>query len=129
MRVFKTKPLARWARKEKISDETFREAGKEVTEGKFEADLGKNLFKKRIPREGEGKSGGFRTIVAFKKPNSDRVIFMHGFAKSDKSNIIGKEKHILSTIAQYYIEASDGEVKKLLEAGELLEIQEAHKNE
>jgi len=122
MRVFKTKHLARWARKENISNEAFREAGKEVTEGKYEADIGKNLFKKRLPRAGGGKSGGYRTIVAFKKANSDRVFFMYGFAKNNKQNITTDEKDVLSTIGKYYIEASDKEIEKLLEAGELLEI-------
>ena len=129
VRVFKTKPLERWARKNTICDEVFREAGKEIAEGSFEADLGQYLFKKRIPRTGGGKSGGYRTIVAFKKANCDRVFFMYGFAKSDKSNITIKERDILSAIARYYVEASDDEIEKLLEAGELFEIQEAQENE
>jgi hypothetical protein len=34
-----------------------------MTEGLFDADLGGGLFKKRIARQGQGKSGGFRTLV------------------------------------------------------------------
>ena len=32
--------------------------------GLFDADLGGELLKKRIARPGEGKRGGFRTVVA-----------------------------------------------------------------
>lgn len=56
VRVFKTKRLARWAAKEEFSDEAIWEAAKVVAVGIFEAGLGQNLFKKRIPRPGGGNS-------------------------------------------------------------------------
>ena len=47
--------------------------------GLFEADLGGGLLKKRIARSGQGKSGGFRTLVA--TICGERSIFMFGFSK------------------------------------------------
>jgi hypothetical protein len=42
-----------------------------------------------VAREGEGKSGGFRTIVFFRY--GDRAILTFGFAKSDKANLASEE--------------------------------------
>ena len=57
--------------------------------GNFEANLGGYLYKKRIRFQGQGKSGGGRTIVCYKK--GDRAIFLHGFAKNEKSSLSKKE--------------------------------------
>jgi hypothetical protein len=43
------------------------DAVREMQQGIYEADLGGGLLKKRISRHGQGKSGGFRTIVATNK--------------------------------------------------------------
>ena len=42
-----------------------------------EADLGGGVYKFRLAREGEGKSGGARSIVAMKK--DDRAVMVFGF--------------------------------------------------
>jgi len=39
----------------------------------------------RIARTGEGKSGGYRAIVCFRR--ADRAFFVHGYAKSEKDNL------------------------------------------
>jgi hypothetical protein len=49
-----------------------------MTEGLYEADLGGGLVKKRVARTGQGKSGGFRTLVATNR--GDLWIFVFGFA-------------------------------------------------
>jgi len=63
MRVFKYKRFHRWAEDEGISENTLWGVAKEVVLGRFEADLGKYLFKKRIPQHNSGKSNGFRVLV------------------------------------------------------------------
>ena len=65
MRVFKTKWFRRFARKEKISDKTLCEAIERAEQGLIDADLGDNIIKQRIARPNEGRSGGYRTIIAF----------------------------------------------------------------
>ena len=42
-------------------------AAKEIDQGLVDASLGGNLVKKRVARKGEGKRGGFRTIVVFQR--------------------------------------------------------------
>lgn len=50
-------------RKLHCSDEMMAAACAEIAAGLTDADLGSNLYKKRIPIEGRGKSGGLRTII------------------------------------------------------------------
>ncbi|GHV32666.1 hypothetical protein AGMMS4952_23450 [Spirochaetia bacterium] len=67
MRIFKTKSFSRLADKEEITKEELLTAADEVNRGIYEADLGGGVFKKRIPRPGAGKSGGYRAILLFRK--------------------------------------------------------------
>ena len=89
MRVFQTKVFRRWVRKEKIDEDELLEAVREIEDGLVDADLGGHLLKKRIPRQGAGKSGGFRTILAYQE--AERTIFLYGFAKNEKENIDKKD--------------------------------------
>jgi hypothetical protein len=75
MRVFKNKWFNRWARGEDIQDAALYNAAVEIVAGRYDADLGGCLFKKRLARTGGGKRGGYRTIVGYKKPNSERINF------------------------------------------------------
>ena len=50
---------------------------------------GRRLIKQRIARPGQGKSGGFRTLIVFRA--GTRAVFAHGFAKNEKGNI-GKDE-------------------------------------
>jgi len=85
VRVFKTKSFARFARKEGISNSKLSDAVLEIEKGLYEADLGCGLFKKRVARPGEGKSGGYRTAVAYQE--GKRSVFLHGFPKNVKGSL------------------------------------------
>jgi hypothetical protein len=66
MRVFKNKWFNHWARREGIADVALFQAAEEIVGGKVEANLGGCLFKKRLPRAGAGKRGGYRVLVGYK---------------------------------------------------------------
>ena len=36
------------------------------TKGRVDADLGGNLIKQRVARQGQGKSGGYRVLIAYR---------------------------------------------------------------
>jgi hypothetical protein len=57
--------------------------------GLVDADLGGGLIKQRIARTGQGRSGGYRTLMAFR--SKERTIFVYGFAKSERDNIESDE--------------------------------------
>ena len=85
MRIFKNNFFDKWARSIDLKDKTLKTAVDEIAAGLYDANLGGCLFKKRIGLKGKGKSGGIRTIIAFKK--EDKAFFIYGFAKNEKANI------------------------------------------
>lgn len=124
MRIFKNKWFQRWARKEGVSDAALCEAAREVVAGVVDADLGGCLFKKRIARAGSGKSGGYRLLIGYKKPNDERIIFIFAFAKNEKANIKKNEEAVLRIVAEKFFLASDDQIKALLEVGEAWEVKD-----
>src|SRR5215470_18971463 len=89
VRVFKNTRFTRYADKAGISDNELREAVNRLEAGQADANLGGNVYKVRVARSGEGKSGGYRVIVLFR--SEDKTFFVYGFAKSERANISEKE--------------------------------------
>src|ERR1017187_7774258 len=85
MRVFKTRWFGRFSRQEVIPDISLREAVSRAERGLIDADLGGGLIKQRVARQGQGRSGGHRTIIAYRSGST--AFFLHGFAKGDRDNI------------------------------------------
>ncbi len=123
MRIFGGKAFMKWAKKENISDDQLCQIAKEAFGGEVEADLGKYLFKKRVAREGKGKSGGYRTIIAYRKKKSDRIVFLYGFPKNNRGNITKTEKEALSVAAAAFIDANDKQVDALKDIGSFIELE------
>lgn len=123
--VLLEKRFAKWAEKEGIDDARLLRAAAEVAAGQYEADLGGYLFKKRVAREGGGKSGGYRTILCFRKVGHDRMVFLHGFAKGAKANIDATERAVLKQLAASLLTATGAQIAALLEQGFLKRIGDA----
>jgi hypothetical protein len=123
MKVFESKRFARWARSEGIGDEALYRAAHDVVAGGVDADLGGYLFKKRIAGKGAGKSGGYRTIIGYRKGDSKRVIFLYGFAKNEKPNVTEREREALSLAATDLINATDAQIEDLIRLGRLFELE------
>jgi hypothetical protein len=122
MRAYKTRRFGRWSRDENIAESVLCDAAREVVAHKVDADLGGYLFKKRVARPGSGKSGGYRTIVGYRKGRSDRVLFLYGFAKNERANITDREAEALSIAARDFIEATDEQVAKLIGDGGIVPL-------
>ncbi len=120
MRIFKTKWFARFARKEEISDKKLSDAVEEAEKGLHDGELGGNLIKKRVARAGEGKRGGYRTIIVYRA--GKRTVFVYGFPKSAKTNLNAVELDAYQKLAQVYLNFSDADMAKALSAGELEEV-------
>lgn len=65
--VYKNKFFARFAREARISDADLWKAVQLAERGVIDADLGGGVIKQRIARAGQGKSGGSRSIILFRK--------------------------------------------------------------
>lgn len=91
-----------------------------MTAGLYEADLGGGLLKKRIGRPGQGKSGGFRTLVATNK--GSRWVFVFGFSKNERSNIDKDEEEALKKLAAHLLSLTTQALGKAQREGELTEV-------
>ena len=85
MHVYLTKWMARFVRREQIAHADLLEAIERAERGLIDADLGGGLIKQRVARKGKGRSGGYRTLIAYRR--GDRAFFILGFAKSERDNI------------------------------------------
>jgi hypothetical protein len=120
VRIFKTKWFDRFAEKMGISDTKLRNIANGLDQGQWDADFGGDVYKVRVARPGEGKSGGFRTIVLFRK--DEKAFFVYGFAKSDRGNIDEKELRKYKDEATDSFAMTDKQVETLLQIGSLIEI-------
>ncbi len=98
MRIFKTKWFAKYARREAIEDVSLHDAIKRAEEGNVAADLGGGIIKQRVARQGQGRSGGYRVLIAYRV--ADRSVFIYGFAKSERDNIEEDQLASFRDIAQ-----------------------------
>jgi hypothetical protein len=122
MQVFKTRSFARFAKREGIDDRRLRDAIGRAGRGLIDADLGGGLIKQRIARAGKGRSGGYRTIIAYRMRN--RAVFLYGFAKSERENIGREEIISWRSVADYWISAGAERISKGLEDGAILEVKD-----
>lgn len=88
--------------------------------GLIDAAWGGSRYKKRVPRSGGGKSGGYRTLLAARI--GSRNVFLHGFSKSDKANITEVEKRALQYSGQVFLELPADALSTALHAGVLIEV-------
>jgi hypothetical protein len=105
VRVFKVKGFARIQRRERITDSALAKVVRNGEDGLVDADLGGGLVKQRIARPGQGKSGGFRTVIAYRR--GDRAIFLLGFAKNERDNVDDEELDELKALARGFLRLNE----------------------
>ena len=127
MLIYKNKWFHRRAKKEGIPEMALCIAVEEMAAGLFEADLGGGLLKKRIAKQGQGKSGGFRTLVATNR--GDRWVFVYGFPKNARSNIDKDEQEALKKLAGQLLGLTPQALATAVVAGELMKVNCNEKNE
>ncbi|MDX2223294.1 MAG: type II toxin-antitoxin system RelE/ParE family toxin [Rhodospirillaceae bacterium] len=120
MRVFKTKAFARFARAESIDDSQLLQAITEISQGLIDADLGGGVIKKRLARPGMGKSGGARSIVAYR--SSGLAVFVFGYAKNARDDISPPELKAYRALARELLQIAPAPLAAAIRNGTLLEI-------
>ena len=123
MSIYKTKVCGRQTRKAKVTDKMLRQASRDAVSGLIDADLGGGLLKMRIARPGKGKSGGFRSLMAYRE--NGRTVFLDLFAKSDWANIDDDELEAFKTLGKLWLQATDEGIKDALQTGKLIEVEDA----
>jgi hypothetical protein len=120
VRIFKTKWLARYARRERITDASLAGAVLRAQRGLVDADLGGNVIKQRVSRTGQGRSGGYRLLIAFRAAH--RAVFLFGFAKNERDNIDDNELTTLKEIAAAWLAADAVKIEQAVAEGLLVEV-------
>lgn len=127
MQHYKVKKFSNEAKKDKVSDgllsETLDDFLAMEKNGQQKFSLGAGLYKLRLAaKEGRGKSGGSRSILAFK--NDIRVVWLHLFSKNEKGNVSITELKKLKLLSNILLETSNDRIAQLIELGELYEVKE-----
>ena len=120
MRIFKTRDFSRLARQERIGDGQLVEAIERAKQGLIDADLGGGLIKQRVPRLGQGRSGGYRVLLAFQF--EARAVFLYAFAKSERENIAPDALRYWREVATTYLKLDRTLLIRLIAEGKLLEV-------
>lgn len=122
MLKLKTKWFNKQAKKNFITDNKLLKTLENISNNLGTVDLGGGLYKVRTPRYGQGKSGGFRTVVVFKE--ADIAIFVYGFAKTNKDNLDKQELKYFKKLAKDLLEINKNEYIKLEKLGDFISLKE-----
>jgi hypothetical protein len=120
VRIFQNKAFLRFAKKAGIGDAVLCEAIRDAERGLIAADLGGGVIKQRIARPGQGKSGGFRTLIVFRA--GARAFFVYGFAKNEMDNIGPDELVALKKLAAALLAYDDRAIARVIASGTLTEV-------
>jgi hypothetical protein len=120
MRLFKTKGFTRFARRERISDASLREAIRRAEYGLVDAQLGGGVIKQRVARPGQGRSGGYRVLIAYRARTLS--VFLYGFAKSERDNVDDNELATLRDIARAWFQADAKALARAVADGLMEEV-------
>jgi hypothetical protein len=120
LRIFKNTWFCRFARREKLRDSVLKEAVDRAEKGAIDAELGGGVIKQRLARPGQGKSGGYRSIIMFRR--GERAFFVYGFAKSERENLEPRELLGFRALAKEYLALSEKQIEAMLADERLEEV-------
>lgn len=122
LRIYQTKWFARFARRERLAAASLVDAVARAERGLVDAELGGNVIKQRVARRGEGRSGGYRVLIAFRLRS--RAVFLYGFAKSERDNIAPDELETLKEVAAAWLSADNAGLSRAVAKGILFEVKD-----
>lgn len=97
------------------------DAAREIEQGRFEADLGGGVCKKRIALPGKGKSGSTRTLVAHQLTSA--IVFIVGREQSQPGSDCSVQDEEAAKVIAAAVKATEQKrFEPLLSEGFLLEI-------
>ena len=115
-----TKAFARFAHRERMSDASLCEAVRRAEQGRVDADLGGSVIKQRVARPGQGRSGGYRVLIAYRART--RSVFLFGFAKNVRANVDDDELATLRDVAKGWLAADGIAIARAIEEGLIQEV-------
>jgi hypothetical protein len=122
LRILKLAAFDKFAQKQDIPDDALHDAVERAEKGLIDADLGDGVIKQRIARKGEGKRGGFRTVIIFR--SMERAFFVYGFAKNERDNIPKNDVTTIKKLAPFLLDLPENGVDELIKDGAYLEVKQ-----
>lgn len=118
----KTKWFYKWAKKNNITDNMLLTTLQNISNNLGVVKLGSGLYKIRVAKTGQGKSGGYRTIIVYKK--NDVAIFVYGFSKNEKKNLEKDELKYFKKLAKNLLSIDRQKYIELEKSGDFISIKE-----
>jgi len=118
----KTKWFDKWSKKNLLSDKKLLDTLRNISNNLGVVNLGGALYKIRVNKEGQGKSGGFRTIVVYRQ--SEIAIFVYGFSKNVNSNLNKEELTDLKILSKDLLSMNKQVYQNLVAQGEFINIKD-----
>ncbi|HET55697.1 MAG TPA: hypothetical protein ENN33_10835 [Ignavibacteria bacterium] len=122
MLKLKTKWFNKWAKKNSITDAVLSKTIQDLSSNLGTVNLGAGLYKIRTAKSGKGKSGSHRTILVYKE--SDRVIFVYGFSKTEKDNLSSEELKYFKKLSKDLLSIEKNKYKQMIQNGDFISIGE-----
>jgi hypothetical protein len=126
IRIYKNRWFAKYASREGISAASLVAAVDHANIGLVDADLGGGLIKQRVARGGGGKSGGYCTLVFFRR--EEMAVFAFGFAKSSKTNLNEVELRAYKMAAKIVLALTQAQVDTEVREERLFEVNDDAQN-
>ncbi len=120
MAVYVVRWFRRWMDQYGLAESDLCRAVQEMAKGLIDARLGGGLVKKRVARNGQGKRGGFRTIVATRQ--SGHWFFVYGFTKSDQANMDRQTEQDCREVARHFLSLDTKARECHVDSGQLFEM-------
>lgn len=120
MKYLKNKTFQRDLKENKLGDEDIKEILDNIFKGRA-VSLGFKMYKIRGAKEGQGKSGGFRSLFFWK--NDELIVFCLLFTKNDQDNISFDEYKALRLLSREYEALTEVEIRERVENKSLIEVE------
>ncbi len=122
MKILITNWFRKWLKKVNIENDDLISSANIITENDETAvNLGSGLYKVRIKRKYQGKSGGYRTILIFKK--DELILYVYGFAKNEKDNLDKDELKLFKKLSKDIMRMSKEEILNQIKSGSFINLE------
>lgn len=122
MRIFKTKAFHKFAVKNAILDNDLIEAITRADKGLIDAELGANIIKQRLAKQGQGRSGGFRSFIFYRLQQNH--YFVAAISKNKQENISTQELIALKKLAEQYAQLTPQQIEDSVRNGYFIEVKQ-----
>ena len=102
-----------------MRDADLAEAVRRAGRGLIDVDLGGGIIKQRVARAGQGRSGGYRMLLAYRA--AQRAVFLYGFAKRERVQT-------LPEIGAAWLAADEQRIARAIKESALQEVHDDDKD-